>query len=212
MSIEAMSRKAARARTETMLETRDALIDAGLAEFAERGLDVPSLDAICARAGFTRGAFYVHFRGREDFLEAVMDKVFGAFLDAIIATGDDARGLEDTIDRFVAAVDAASSTGPRLPALEINIHRVLDACARSEALRQRFVALMLGGTERLTAVIKRGQQGGAIRRDVDAAALGHVLVMLALGFLTGADTGVPINAVPARRVALQLLSATPPRR
>ncbi|HKA30465.1 MAG TPA: TetR/AcrR family transcriptional regulator, partial [Candidatus Binatia bacterium] len=68
-------------------ETRDALIAAGLEAFAEHGLDVPSLDAICSRAGFTRGAFYVHFKDRDDFVVAVMEHVLGGFLDAVIATG-----------------------------------------------------------------------------------------------------------------------------
>ena len=44
-------------REETKQATRDALISAGMALFAEQGLDGPSLDAICDRAGFTRGAF-----------------------------------------------------------------------------------------------------------------------------------------------------------
>jgi AcrR family transcriptional regulator len=39
-------------------ETREAVIRAGMAAFTEEGVDLPSLDAICARAGFTRGAFY----------------------------------------------------------------------------------------------------------------------------------------------------------
>src|SRR5262245_37416602 len=43
-------------------ETREALLRAGMEMFAEQGLDAPSLDALCARAGFTRGAFYVHFK------------------------------------------------------------------------------------------------------------------------------------------------------
>ncbi len=51
-------------RDETKQRTRDALIQAGLELFTEQGLDVPSLDAICDRAGFTRGAFYVHFADR----------------------------------------------------------------------------------------------------------------------------------------------------
>ena len=69
-----------KSRKLAMAETREALIQAGLAEFAERGFDAPSLDKICARAGFTRGAFYVHFENREDFLVAVMESRLGAFL------------------------------------------------------------------------------------------------------------------------------------
>ena len=63
------------ARELTKQETREALLRAGMELFAEQGLDVPSLDALCARAGFTRGAFYVHFADREEFIVAVMERI-----------------------------------------------------------------------------------------------------------------------------------------
>src|SRR4051812_40727719 len=66
---------APRTREETKQRTREALVEAGIALFAEQGLDGPSLDAICERAGFTRGAFYVHFRDRDELLQAVMERV-----------------------------------------------------------------------------------------------------------------------------------------
>ena len=75
-------------RQATKSETRDALIAAGALEFAEKGLDAPSLDAICARAGFTRGAFYVHFRDRDDLLVAIVDRVLSGVQDAIIPRDD----------------------------------------------------------------------------------------------------------------------------
>ena len=85
-----------RRRALTKRETRAALLDAGLAEFAAHGLDTPSLDAICARAGFTRGAFYVHFRDREDFVVAVMERELATFLDVMIATTKSSRSLKCT--------------------------------------------------------------------------------------------------------------------
>ena len=71
-------------REESKRMTRQALLEAGLEEFVERGLDAPSLDAICARAGFTRGAFYVHFDNREDFIVQLMEWVGLRFLDTIV--------------------------------------------------------------------------------------------------------------------------------
>lgn len=51
-------------------ETRDRLFDAAMQVFAEDGLRGASVEAICARAGFTRGAFYSNFTSKEQlFLE-----------------------------------------------------------------------------------------------------------------------------------------------
>src|SRR5678816_2963257 len=98
------SKRPRRSRDVSKQETREALIAAGIAAFREEGLDAPSLDSICARAGYTRGAFYVHFKDRDDFLIAVMSNVVQGFMDAIIATGDAAMDLQKTIDTFVGAV------------------------------------------------------------------------------------------------------------
>lgn len=194
-------------RTATKQETRDALVEAGLLEFAERGLDAPSLDAICARAGFTRGAFYVHFRDREDFLESVMEKVFVTFLDAVIATGDGARDLETTVERFIAAIAAVSGGSGPFGILKIDVHRVLDACARSPLLRRRFVALLAGSADRVAAAVERGQRAGSVRADVDPEMMGQLLALLAFGALTAVNTGVAIDFDKARATVIRLLAA-----
>jgi TetR/AcrR family transcriptional repressor of nem operon len=197
-----------RSRHITKQETREALVAAGLAEFAERGLDAPSLDSICARAGFTRGAFYVHFRNRDEFLEAVMEQVFGALLDTLIATGDGASDVAETIGRFAAAAEAMAGArkGESLPALTMDIHRVLDACARSPLLRRRFVTLMADSSERVAAAVANGQAAGSVRSDIDPQTLGHLLAVLAFGVLTAIDTGVPIALGETRTAVLRLLA------
>ena len=207
-----MAATSTRGRASSKEETREALIAAALAEFSERGLDAPSLDAICARAGFTRGAFYVHFRDREQLLEAVMEKVFGVFLDAVIATGNGASDLVETISRFAAAASTGGGDKPMRPlALAIDMHRVFDACARSPLLKQRFVSLLAEGSARVTAAVERGQRAGSVRADVDPAALGQLLAMLALGILTALDTGVAVDPEQARDTALRLIAARPRR-
>src|SRR5215212_2654399 len=71
-------------REQAKAETREALIMAALDEFAAHGLEAPSLDAICARAGYTRGAFYVHFKDRGDLLIAVVEHALTHFMDSVI--------------------------------------------------------------------------------------------------------------------------------
>src|SRR5688572_21479791 len=92
------------AREQSKAETREALLMAALEEFAKHGLEAPSLDAICARAGYTRGAFYVHFKDRDELIAAVMERVLKRFMDAMIATGDAALDLERTVRTFASAV------------------------------------------------------------------------------------------------------------
>jgi len=196
------------------------LIGAGLAAFGEEGLDAPSLDAICARAGLTRGAFYVHFRNREDFLVAVMDQVIGAFLDAIIATGDEARDVEHTVRRFADAAEAVQAGDPRDPkvsefppfTLGLAFHRLLDACARSEVVRRRFVELVEEGTSRVAQAIRRGQAAGSLRADLVPDAMANLLSLVALGVITALETRVPLDAPSLRDLVHTLMLPPGPSR
>lgn len=200
-------------RERAKAETRAALIEAALAEFATRGLDAPSLDAICARAGFTRGAFYVHFRDREDLVAAVMERALGAFLDAIIATGEAAHDLERTVRRFEEAVGGVARLhdgkrafpGLPLPGA-VPFHRILEACERSVPIRERFVGLLREAGERVARTAAAGQGAGVVRDDVAPEALGVVLVALALGFVASVEVGLPFDAASARSAVLALLA------
>lgn len=46
--------------------TRDRLLEAAAQVFAEVGLDGASVEAVCERAGFTRGAFYSNFESKDE--------------------------------------------------------------------------------------------------------------------------------------------------
>lgn len=51
--------------------TREKLLDAALSLFAEAGVATTSIEAICERAGFTRGAFYSNFDDKAELLDAL---------------------------------------------------------------------------------------------------------------------------------------------
>jgi AcrR family transcriptional regulator len=180
-----------------------------MVEFAERGLDVPSLDAICARAGFTRGAFYVHFRDREELVAAVMERAVGILLDAVTAGGGD---LAATIDRFVAlashGIEDVGRRGPRgAPALPaaVPFHQILAACQRAEGTRARMVAALSEAMHRTAATASADQRAGRVRADVSARDLASLLVLLALGVRAAADLRLPLDVASTRDAALRIL-------
>lgn len=199
--VNSVARPAARGnREEQKQATREALIDAGLRLVAEHGLDV-SLDAICAAAGFTRGAFYVHFADRDDFLVAVMDRVGSRFLDAVLGSGD----LLETVRRFVAAV--AEGRYPLMGEAGVKPHQLLDACARSPRIRARYVGLVRDSLDRLEGAIRAGQRRGVLRRDLDVESVAMILLATVVGVQTLAELRVPIAAERTASAMLLLLTA-----
>lgn len=55
-------------------ETRALLVEAGLQLFAERGLELGTLDEVAEAAGFTKGAIYRQFPSKGAFLLALFEQ------------------------------------------------------------------------------------------------------------------------------------------
>ncbi len=56
------------------LEKREALLDAGAALAEEHGLAGVSVNMVVARAGVAKGTFYVHFKDRAAFVDAMHER------------------------------------------------------------------------------------------------------------------------------------------
>ena len=55
-------------------ETRDELLSAALRVFARRGYREAGVDEIAAEAGYSKGALYWHFSGKEELLTALLEE------------------------------------------------------------------------------------------------------------------------------------------
>jgi AcrR family transcriptional regulator len=56
--------------------TREALLEAALDLIAAEGLDGATIDAIAARAGYTKGAFYANFGSKQELFLVMLDQHF----------------------------------------------------------------------------------------------------------------------------------------
>lgn len=209
-------------REESKRETREALVAAALELFAEQGLDAPSLDAICERAGYTRGAFYVHFPDRDALLVAVMEKVGEAFLASLFAQLElgvepASRGrsslLGEAARRFVAAIAAgayplmpAAEGTPRRVGPQVRPHQLLDACARSPVVRERYKALVEGSIDRIADLARSDQAAGAVRRGPQPRQIGTLALATVIGAQTMTELGVRVEPDELARTLLAMLA------
>ncbi|MET0389957.1 MAG: TetR/AcrR family transcriptional regulator [Polyangiales bacterium] len=191
-------------------ETREALIRAGMAAFSEEGVDLPSLDAICARAGFTRGAFYVHFKDRDDFFAAVVDQALRDFINWVISTGDAQGGLTGVVDRFFALlIDSRRPSDPHRLLMQIAARGVQRGVQRGTAGDAPYRFLIRGAIERMAQVAREGQAQGVVKHDLEPDQLGLLLVASAVGFVVLFGSGLDRSLKEVRTLTARWLFSSP---
>lgn len=75
--------------TRSRENTRARLLEAAAQVFAEVGLDGASVEAVCERAGFTRGAFYSNFESKDELFLMLAGSVAEVRVSAVRARVDE---------------------------------------------------------------------------------------------------------------------------
>src|SRR5262249_21425804 len=87
--------------------THTRLLDAALQVIRAQGYSATTVDDICREAGLTKGAFFHHFRSKEDLAVAAAGH-FSAMAETLFG-GAPYRRLSDPLDRFLAYIDFRSA-------------------------------------------------------------------------------------------------------
>jgi TetR/AcrR family transcriptional regulator, transcriptional repressor for nem operon len=84
-------------------KTKTKLLDAALTAIRAKGYTATTVDDICEAAGVTKGAFFHHFKSKEDLAVAAA-RHWGALTSGLFASAP-YRTLPDPLDRILAYVD-----------------------------------------------------------------------------------------------------------
>lgn len=92
-------------RERRLAHTRSLLLDAAEEVFAEKGFNTATLDDIAQAAGYTKGAIYKHFAGKEELFLAVSDRYWRRYFDNFAEVMTNAsqvgeRELDDIAERW----------------------------------------------------------------------------------------------------------------
>ena len=90
----------ARKSKEEAEKTRQAVIDAALDVFSEKGYAKATFDEIAARAGFTKGAVYWYFRNKADLVVALISEYMERKRLELMPSIPEGDTLDDLLDYF----------------------------------------------------------------------------------------------------------------
>ncbi len=157
-------------RTERAQQTRERVLAAARALFAERGYHATGTGEIVSAAGVgTRGALYHHFADKQQLFLAVFEQVE---MDLSAKTGAAVIGETgfEVLEAGLAAFLDASLEGEVRQILLIDGPAVLGWQAWRE-VEERF------GLGAIRTILDQGQADGSIRDvDVDVGAMAHLLL------------------------------------
>jgi AcrR family transcriptional regulator len=140
-------------RVESQARTRDDLLAAARAMFLERGFHRASLEQIAEEAGYSKGAVYSNFAGKDDLFLEVLERNYTARVEAyeaIMLAGTDAEETFRNVARFM--FEAYSREPAWWPLVgEFSTHASQDPVltARLRAARERFMESVARTIEQL---------------------------------------------------------------
>ena len=92
-------------RAEQREQTRERIVDAAVAAFAEHGFAASSTRDIAARAGVTQGLVTYHFPSKDELWRVAADKIFG-LLEGQMPTPPESAGAESPAEGARAAISS----------------------------------------------------------------------------------------------------------
>ncbi len=140
--------------------TRARLLDAAHSLFGEIGMDAASVEMICERAGFTRGAFYSNFESKEELFLALITQLADAKIEQVV-------GRVRELDPAQAAAPADVVRSVMGASFAETLEPQLISEIRTQALRDpRLAAAYLAWQEAVRLRVE-----GIVRGVVDAFGL-----------------------------------------
>ena len=155
-------------------QTRARLLDAAHEVFAEVGMDAASVEMVCERAGFTRGAFYSNFESKNELFLALITQLAGEKLDEVAVRvqelAPDAVSDMSALVRQVVGVSFGARMEPQL------ISEIRTQALRDPSLATAYLAWEGALRSRVEGIILQVVDAYGLRLRLTVAEAAQLLV------------------------------------
>ena len=146
--------------------TRQSLLQAAFQEIYRSGFQAASLDNILSKAGVTKGALYHHFGSKQELGYAVVDELIREhILDRWVRSLEKAENPIDGLLAILRRKDPHPSFDQRLGCPLNNLAQEMSPL--DEGFRKRLEAVFRQWRQGIAKALRRGQERGQVRSDVD---------------------------------------------
>ncbi len=159
-------------------ETRQRLLDSALGVFARHGYERATVDEIVREAGFSKGAFYVHFESKDDLFWAMLEERISRQLNSFRQALDASQPVVQNLRTILKSAFDLNQQDPLWSALFMEF---VAHAARNEKVRERLAAMYQGWRSFAIEVLSAGREAGLVRKDVDIEFIASVLIAVIEG-------------------------------
>jgi len=184
-------------RARKALATRNVMFEVGLSAFENRPVGVVSVLDITEAADVAKGVFYLHFRGKDEYLIALWEFVQRTFLDTIRQTLETCRSrrarIEGVVSHYHSMIAEASRECRFWLRMSSYFGDEIGQPGQMSRLRQEYLqqlAALIGGV----TMEDVGSREIQIATIVDGACWGLISQAVQLG-VTALDEGSFVKAV-----------------
>ncbi|GAB6935178.1 TetR/AcrR family transcriptional regulator [Calditerricola yamamurae] len=161
-------------------QTRQQIIDTAFRLIAEKGYDAMSIEEIMTEIGRTKGAFYSHFQSKEELLYEVMrtklDRKFSEIAEKTLPKLKEESCDVREILRHILEQVYRGSIGSDPVFWSSTYYQIFLMHRKNPVIRQWLQEQYRAWEAFMATVIKRGQELGQIRSDIDAKVIGNLLI------------------------------------
>ncbi|MEO8611684.1 MAG: helix-turn-helix domain-containing protein [Chloroflexota bacterium] len=182
-------------------ERADRILDAASKLIVHYGYDKTTVSDIANEAGVSKGAIYLHWKSKDEVLEALIFR-------------ESDRLVEDMLARIEADPDAGTIFSLYQYAIVTTIANPLIHAVMTQDVRvlgdftRRWIRANGGRAEEgnlfRDEMVKQLQEANVIRADLDAQMISYIMGLIRYGFLTVHDIIPPENTPPLQEVGKTL--------
>jgi TetR/AcrR family fatty acid metabolism transcriptional regulator len=159
-------------------ETRERLLKSGFSVFARNGYDRATVDEIVRDAGFSKGAFYVHFNTKEDLFWAMLEDRATSMQQAFLLVLNPETPLQDNIRSLLTAVFSVEKRDPEWAATFMEF---LAHAGRNAVVRERLAKIFESWHQFIADMLRVSRENGIVRSDLDIDFLARSAIALIEG-------------------------------
>jgi AcrR family transcriptional regulator len=165
-------------RNERREQTREQLLGAAARVFARRGYHGASVDEVAEEAGYTTGALYSNFAGKEDLFLSLLERVASRQLEAIAAAAAEGASAGVRARRGARTWMAFLEREPEMVPLFVEFW---SYAVRNPDLRPRFAQQRARARDIVAGVIEQARRDLGLRLRVPPDQLATAVEALADG-------------------------------